>query len=118
MAVIEYKHHKFAGDHRGHIPGFVTDPENWYNPVNHSYIGWAKDNAEYYIPWSTLKVLSKEDFVQRCIQMSQTNPISRPADPANSIPGPNSYVQLTTESEIRSFAEQWYDDFVARNSAT
>lgn len=117
MAVIEYKHHVFLNDHRRHIPGFVTDPEHWYNPVNHSFVGWAKDNADYYIPWDSLRVLTKEDFVQRCFAIHQVAPISIMVVDENSEFDFREPKQLTTEAEVREHAEQWYDDFVARHSA-
>lgn len=117
MAVIEYKHHVFLNDHRRHIPGFVNDPDHWHNPVNHSFVGWAKDNADYYIPWSSLKVLTKEDFVQRCFTIHQTEPISIMLSREETLELPSQRTkQLTTEAEVREHAEKWYDDFVARNS--
>lgn len=115
MAVVEYKHHVFLNDHRRHIPGFINDPEHWHNPQNHSFVGWAKDNADYYIPWSSLKVLTKEDFVQRCLAIHQVEPISvRDENSENAI---DRMRQLTSETEVREVAENWYDEYVAKNSA-
>lgn len=116
MAVIEYKHHVFLNDHRRHIPGFVNDPEHWHNPQNHTFVGWAKDDADYYVPWSSLKVLTKEDFFQRCLAIHQVEPISVMSQNTEDV-GRNSR-QLTTEAEVREHSDKWYDDFVARNSAT
>lgn len=115
MAVVEYKHHVFLNDHRRHIPGFINDPEHWHNPQNNSFVGWAKDNADYYIPWTSLKVLTKEDFVQRCFAIHQVEPISVRDESAEN-PGERMR-QLTSETEVREVAEKWYDDYVARNSA-
>lgn len=114
MAVVEYKHHVYLNDHRRHIPGFITDPEHWHNPVNHSFIGWAKEDADYYIPWSTLKILTKEDFVQRLLVIHNINPIEV-FNENNDLPGMN-FVQLTSEQEVRQYAEEWYDNFVNRHS--
>lgn len=114
MAVIEYKHHVYTGDHRRHIPGFVNSPDQWYNPENHSFVGWAKENADYYIPWSTLKILSKEDFVQRCFSIHSIQPIS--VKDENPDAGLAQFRQLTSLDEVRQLAEKWYDDFVAANS--
>jgi hypothetical protein len=119
MPVIEYKHHVFLGDHRRHIPGFVTNPDNWYSPINHSYVGWVKENPDYYVPWSTLKILSKEDFVQRSIQLHQVRPImvfDNPEDEASPNNSPSSMRPANSEEEVRQAAEKWYDNFVAINS--
>lgn len=115
MAVVEYKHHVFLNDHRRHIPGFINDPEHWHNPQNHSFVGWAKDNADYYIPWTSLKVLTKEDFVQRCLAIHQVEPIYV-RDENSENPGERTR-QLASETEVREVAENWYDEYVARNSA-
>jgi hypothetical protein len=115
MAVVEYKHHVYLGDHRRHIPGFVSDPDHWHNPANHSFVGWVPENPDYYVPWTTLKVLTKEDFVQRCLVIHAQTPIMVPTPGAE---GPSGGMQaLTTEAEVRAHAEAWYDAFVARNSA-
>ena len=113
MAVVEYKHHVYLGDHRRHIPGFIVDSEHWYNPVNHTRVGWANENADYYIPWATLKILSKEDIVQRVLALHQISPIKLPGNN-----GPMDMVILQTEEEVRQHAENWYDNFVARNSTS
>ena len=114
MAVVEYKHHVYLGDHRRHIPGFITDGEQWYNPTNHTMVGWANDNADYYVPWSTLNVLTKEDIVQRVIALHNQNPIMVQD---NSNPeAPMGMRALANEAEVRTHAEAWYDAYVARNS--
>lgn len=118
MAVVEYKHHVYTGDHRRHIPGFIISPDQWYNPQNHSFVGWVKEDADYYVPWSTLKVLSKEDFVQRCFSIHAIKPIFVP-DTENVELGLAERVrQLTSLDEVRLVAEKWYDDFVTTNSSS
>lgn len=114
MAVVEYKHHVYLGDHRRHIPGFINDPEHLHNPTNHTFVGWAKENADYYVPWSTLKVLTKEDIVQRCLILHAQNPFV--VKDQNNIEDPAASLTLTSEEEVRAYAEAWYDSFVARNS--
>jgi hypothetical protein len=113
MAVVEYKHHVYLGDHRRHIPGFINDPDHWHNPANHTFVGWVKEDTDYYVPWSTLKVLTKEDFVQRCFILHNQNPIIVPVRDDEGVITPTA---LTTEQEVRNLAEKWYDDFVTRNS--
>lgn len=114
MAVVEYMNHVYDGDHRRHIPGFIHDRAHWYNPSDETFVGWTKTKSDYYVP-HTLKQLTKEDFVLRCIALNAVQPIMVP-DPNSQEPGMN-MVALATESEVRAYAEQWYDDFVARNLA-
>ncbi len=116
MAVVEYKHHVYLGDHRRHIPGFISDPDHWRNPANHSFVGWISENPDYYVPWTTLNVLTKEDFVQRCLVIHAQEPIVVSSGPTENAPMGNMQA-LTTEAEVRTHAEAWYDAFVARNSA-
>lgn len=113
MAVVEYKHHVYLGDHRRHIPGFINDPDHWHNPTNHSFVGWAREDADYYVPWSTLKILSKEDFVQRCLTIHSQNPIRVTSQEEG---GNMIHHTLATEQEVRTHAETWYDSFVERNT--
>lgn len=113
MAVVEYMNHVYDGDHRRHIPGFIHDRGHWYNPSNSTWVGWTKTNPDFYVP-NTLTTLTKEDFVQRCIQLNVIEPIMVQA------PGSEDrfdMVPLATEQEVRSFAEAWYDSFVERNLA-
>lgn len=115
MAVVEYMLHVYDGDHRRHIPGFIHDRGHWYNPSNSTWVGWTKTNPDFYVP-NTLKTLTKEDFVQRCIAIHNVEPIMVPNPDAEG-PGLNNFVALTTEAEVRAHAEDWYDSFVERNLA-
>lgn len=117
MAVVEYMHHVFDGDHRRHIPGFIHDRGHWYNPADETWVGWTKTKPDYYVPES-LTTLTKEAFVQRCFVIHATNPIMVP-NPNGQGPGmgPGSMIALASEAEVRAHAEQWYDAFVARNLA-
>jgi len=113
MAVVEYMLHVYDGDHRRHIPGFIHDRGHWYNPNDHTWVGWTRTKADFYVP-DTLLVLTKQALADRCWAIHQVAPISV-MDPAN--PGPENRITLQTEAEVRAHAEQWYDDFVARNLA-
>lgn len=113
MAVVEYMHHIYDGDHRRHIPGFIHDRGHWYNPADETWVGWTRTKTNYYVP-NTLKKLTKEDFVQRCFAIHAQTPITTQSPPSeeNPIGEP---IALTTEAEVRAHAEEWYDAFVARN---
>lgn len=114
MAVVEYKEHVFQGDHRRHIPGFIENGGHWHNPANHTWVGWVPENPDYYVPWTTLTVLTKEDFVQRAIVINNANPIMV-RDPNNESPGLENRIPLASEAEVRVYAEGWYDNFVANS---
>jgi hypothetical protein len=109
MAVVEYKDHVFHGDHRRLIPGFISNGGQWQNPKNHTFVGWVKENADFYVPWATLKALSKEDFVQRALQIHAENPISLPIDRMN----PAREMKVLTEQEVIEHAQEWYDNYVS-----
>ena len=112
MPVVEYMNHIYDGDHRRHIPGFIHDRGHWYNPANETWVGWTRTKTNYYVP-NTLKKLSKEDFVQRCLAIHLINPITILSSDGNATP--ENFITLSSENEVRNYAEQWYDDFVTRN---
>jgi hypothetical protein len=112
MPVVEYMNHIYDGDHRRHIPGFIHDRGHWYNPSDETFVGWTRTKTNYYVP-KTLKQLTKEDFVQRCLSMHNVEPIVVMQETEDR-PG-GVFVPLQTEEEVRAFAENWYDEFVTRN---
>jgi hypothetical protein len=112
MPVVEYMLHVYDGDHRRHIPGFIHDRGHWYNPSDSTWVGWVRTKTDFYVP-DSLTQLTKEDFVQRCIQIHQNEPIRVPN--VNSENPVMDSIELTTEEEVRTHAETWYDEFVARN---
>lgn len=120
MAVIEYMHHVYKGDHRKHIPGFVDNPGHWQNPSNSTWIGWLRSKRDFYVP-DTLNVLTKEDFVQRTLQIHAIDPISiRYTSTQEEVDAGAERItnkQLQNETEVREYAEKWYDEFVAFNEA-
>lgn len=116
MAVVEYMHHVYDGDHRRHIPGFIHDRGHWYNPIDHSWVGWTKTNPDFYVP-DTLISLTREDFVQRCIRVHAVQPIMVAAPGSEGVGPMGNMIPLTNDAEVRAYAEEWYDQFVARNLA-
>lgn len=110
MPVAEYMQHVFYGDHRYHTPGFISAPGHWYNPSDYTFIGWVKTNSNFYVP-NTLKLLTKEEFAQRILNMHRVNPITiDTGDPINQ-------TVLSTDEEVIAHANEWYDNFVAENLA-
>lgn len=114
MAVVEYKHHVYLGDHRRHIPGFIKNAENWQHPTKHSYVGWTPTNPDFYVP-NTLKQLTKEDFVLRLIEINAIQAITQPVFEDGAMTGEVSTFE--SEEALRTFAENWYDNYVTRCEA-
>jgi hypothetical protein len=112
MAVAEYMLHNREGDRRRWVPGFIGDRGHWYNPANHTYIGWIPDQRDFYVPES-VHILSKSDFVTRTLNMHSANPMSKRV--ANE-DGSESDVTMTNE-EVTALAESWFDDFVTKNQS-
>lgn len=108
MPVAEYMLHKEG--HRRLVPEFISDRGHWYNPADHTYIGWIDDNPDHYVP-DTIVYLTKEEFITRAEAIHQTNPFR--GNDEEVIGGGEA---LTTE-QLQTMASVWYDEFVAKNSA-
>ena len=107
MAVAEYMFQLQGG--KKVIPDFIEDRGHWYNPADHTFVGWIRDNRDFYVP-DTIVYLTREDLVQRCLTMHSANPFRKMSEPGTE------ETEFMTEEEVRSQAETWYDDFVAKNS--
>lgn len=110
MAVVEYMLLN-EGDHRRHTPGFIGDRGHWYNPADHTLVGWVKDNRDFYVP-DTIVTLTKEQLVQRGLAIHAVVPYID-----TTAAGPVSDPPALTETGVRSMLENWYDNFVAKNTA-
>jgi hypothetical protein len=108
MPVAEYMLHKQG--HRRLVPEFIDDRGHWYDPVNHTYIGWIEENPDHYVP-DTIVYLTKEEFVARALAIHAASPMH--GDDGES---PVGGAQLTNE-QVQTAAESWYDGFVAKNTA-
>lgn len=107
MAVVEYMLYK--ENHRRLTPDFIGDRGHWYNPVDHTYVGWVDDNRDYYVP-DTIITLTKEQFVTRALAIHANSPlVSGPVGEVEEV------VPLTNE-QVTARAEEWYDYFVSTNS--
>lgn len=109
MPVAEYMLHKEG--HRRLVPEFIDDRGHWYNPVNHTYVGWIEENPDHYVP-DTIVYLTKEQFVTRILGIHMVNPLLG----SNDETGPNG--DPLTNEQVQTLASDWYDAFVAKNSAT
>lgn len=109
MPVIEYK---FIINDMGkmQIPGYVEDRGHWYNPADHTYLGWVKPIAdrEYWVP-DTIEEKTKAECVTRALAMHSANPMQK-EDPDNE----GSFIDMT-DAEVTADVEAWYDAFVSDN---
>ena len=110
MPVIEYKF-QISETGRNVIPGYVEDRGHWYNPADHTYVGWVKAEAdrEYWVP-DTIEELTKAEMVTRVLGMHATNPMM-----AMDSDGTASETEMTND-EVTTMVEAWYDAFVTANS--
>jgi len=110
MPVIEYKF-QISETGRNVIPGYVEDRGHWYNPADHTYVGWVKAEAdrEYWVP-DTIEELTKAEMVTRVLGMHATNPMM-----AMDSEGVATETQMTND-EVTTMVETWYDAFVTANS--
>lgn len=107
MPVVEYKMHKQSNTKI--VPDFIKDGGHWYNPDDHTFIGWVPENADYYVP-DTLVTLTKEQFMSRAVAIHNARPMTAENDEIPGIGAP-----LTAE-DVSNLGNSWYDDFVTRNN--
>lgn len=107
MAVVEYKMHR--KDNVKIVPDFIGECGHWYNPVDHTFVGWISDNPDYYIP-DTLVYLTKEQFTARALAMHENEPLRVHNDEMVGVGA-----VMSTE-QVSALASSWYDEFVSRNT--
>lgn len=110
MPVIEYKF-QISETGKNVIPGYVEDRGHWYNPADHTYVGWVKAEAdrEYWVP-DTIEELTKAEMVTRVLGMHAANPMM-----VMDSDGTVSETQMT-DNEVTTMVEAWYDEIVTANS--
>jgi hypothetical protein len=111
MAVAEYMLTNDEGNQRRFVPGFIGDRGHWYNPVDHTFVGWISENRDFYVP-DTIVYLDKAAFVARTLAMHAANPMRKPGEN----PGMMEQGDVMTEAEVTTMAEQWFDAFVEKNA--
>lgn len=109
MPVIEYM---FQINDMGRkiVPGFVKDRGYWYNPADHTYLGWLDEDREYYVP-DTIETKTKQECIDRALAIHAVNPMSEP-----NVDDPSADETTMTDEEVTTMIGDWYDNFVTRNS--
>lgn len=127
MSVVEYKLEKRpeTTSHQRWIPDWVGNPGHWWNPINYTFIGWdnragyyntaADAVVDYYLP--TPKFITKEEFVQRQLDMHAVYPFKQPPTDGEHFVMPENR-PAKTEADVRAEMEAWYDNFVAEMSGS
>lgn len=110
MPVVEYMQHKEG--HRRLVPEYILDRGHWYNPADHTFVGWVEENPDYYVP--ELVQLDKAAFVARLLEIHADNPL-RQTDDTQLLISETPPPALTTE-EVTALGESWYDAFVSKNT--
>lgn len=109
MPLVEFKKHGVVGfPKRRQTPEFIQGSADFYNPTDHTYVGWVSSKGDYYVP-DTVVHLSKQDFVDRMLRIHAVQPMTRPNPNAPMI---DSERQLMTIDEVTAYAEQTYDYIV------
>ena len=104
MPIIEYKYN--VGENGQLIvPGFVEDRGYWYNPTDHTFLGWTKaeGDREYWVP-DTVNTKTKAECVSRAIGMM---PMHRES---------SGEAVLMDSAEVTTMMENWYDTITSNNS--
>jgi hypothetical protein len=108
MPVAEYMLH--AQGNTRQVPDFIGDRGHWFNPSDHTYVGWISETRDFYVP-DTIEYLTKESFVQRILSIHSVYPYKKRLEDEET----REEVEMTIE-EVTLQAETWYDNFVVENT--
>ena len=105
MPLAEYKLHMVVEG--ATTPPFIFDGGQWYNPTDHTMVGWIDDESKrnYYIP-DTIVTLTREEFVQRILGIHAVKPY-----PVDDPMGDQQDQTPKTDAQVAEDAGIWYDKF-------
>ena len=112
--IVEYKLQKVrARSDAKKTPIWIDNGGHWYSQINNSYIGYIRDDVEYYIP-STLEVQTKDSFITRMQTIHASYPIySEPALLEDGSPDFDADPVPYTDEELVTAMGSWWDTFTA-----
>jgi hypothetical protein len=114
MAVTEYKMHTVGFRGERQQPMWVRESGHWFNPDDHTFIGWVVDNTDYYIP-DTLNLLTREQFVARQLAIHANHPFRKytgSLEQQSEQSGDTDNWSDKTDAEVQLEMEEWYDLYV------
>lgn len=109
--VVEYMMHLIKPNIKA-VPIFIKKPGHWFNPSNNTYVGWVDDNRDYYVP-DTIVTLTKEQFMNRALQIHANDPIRE--QPTEPVLDPST-IRILSEEEVKEQANNWYDFYSSENN--
>jgi len=97
MAILEYK--AIRTPEGLSAPLWVEKSGYFYNPVDFTFVGWSKDNAEWYTP-DTVFTLTPLELENRQVAIHNNNPMM-------TIQTPEIDSVQMTEAEVRTTIQDW-----------
>lgn len=111
--IVEYKLEKVrARSDAKKTPIWIDDGGHWYNSINHTYVGYIRDDVEYYIP-STLKTLTRDSFISRMQTIHATHPLYKPQVNEDGVVDIGAEQIAYTDEELITAMGSWWDSFTA-----
>ena len=108
MPMIEYMF--TINEHgRKEVPGYVADRGYHYNPADHTFLGWMKDDRDFWVP-DTIITKTKAECVTRALAIHAASPYKAIGE--DGMPSETAM----TDAEVTTMIEEWYD-WVAANNA-
>ena len=100
MQYLEYKLE--AGPGGMHAPYWIDHGGHWYNPDNYTMVGATRDNQEFKIPDTVVKLTAAE-VETRVVALHGVTPMKK-LDPSDL--GGATYTDMT-EAEVRTAIQSW-----------
>jgi len=112
--IVEYKLEKVrARSDAKKTPIWIDNGGQWFSPINNSYVGYIRDDVEYYIP-STLKRLTRDSFISRMQTIHASHTLYK-TPPLTDDGSPDVEAELVayTDEELVTAMGSWWDTFTA-----
>jgi len=98
MMILEYK--LDAGEGGMRCPPWIDDGGYWPNPADNTMIGMTRDNPEFHIP-STVLRLTPQELEDRQVSIHTAKPMMKfPDEPTDTL------IEMT-EAEVKTIIQDW-----------
>jgi len=103
--IVEYKLHKVkARSDSKKTPIWIDDGGYWYNPADNTYVGYIRDDVEYYVP-NSLTVFTQDTFRARLLAMHAASPFTKGVEEPDNL---ESEPENMTDAEVTTLADEWW----------